>query len=423
MSFPAPSMELRNRAVTEQVEQPKRPPLPAAEGLHAIHAVASIEAEFGGPARSVPGLCDALRMTGVAVTLVTHEPRPQMARITPRQDVRVQTVPAGGKLTKLHELATGGAFAQAVARATNELDDGLSLVHVHGIWLPCNHAGAAAARRQKSPLVFSPRGMLSSWALNHHRWKKLIAWNAFQRRDLNSAMGLHATSHDEAEDFRRVGLRQPIAVIPNGLYLPDPMPPKVRPDARRRAVFVSRVHPKKGLPNLLQAWKQVVADDWELVIHGPDEGGHSDEVRRLAAELGLSDRVTLPGEVGDEDKWKVFREADLFVLPSHSENFGIVVAEALAAGLPVIATTGTPWQVVAEERIGWWVDPTVAALAEALREATTKPREELDAMGARAETWFIEQSGFSWEEIGRQMHAFYEWLLSRGERPDCVYTD
>lgn len=393
---------------------------PTHEPLNAVHVVRTLEADSGGPARSVSGLCDALWSAGSEVSLVTRIPSPGTTSVDLKQAVDVRkadmVAPGGG----FRELLLGGDFSRSFRGAAGRRAAEETIVHVHGMWLPCTHAASTIARRAGLTRIVSPRGTLSSWALNYRRWKKQIAWHVFQRRDLTTATAFHATSEEEVEDLRKLGMRQPIIMAPNGVSLPEEMPPKVHSGPRRRAMFLSRIHPKKGLPNLLHAWKQVVADDWELVVYGPEKIGHGDEIRALAKELGLTDRVSLPGELNDSDKWKAYRDADLFVLPTHSENFGIVVAEALAAGLPVLTTTGAPWGAVAEHGLGWWVEPTVEAIAPALQEATQSPREVLDETGARGATWLTERSGFGWEGVGRSMLDAYRWLLGRGDRPDCI---
>ena len=172
----------------------------------------------------------------------------------------------------------------------------------------------------------------------------------------------------EVEDIRRSGLSQPAIIAPNGVDVPEGVR-RIRTEGRRKALFVSRVHPKKGLVNLVRAWADVRPEGWEIVIVGPDEGGHRAEVTAVARELDVQE-ITWTGEVRDEAKWGLYFDADLFVLPTFSENFGIVVAEALAAGVPAITTTGAPWGVLNERRCGWWIDVGVEPLAAALREAT-----------------------------------------------------
>ena len=211
------------------------------------------------------------------------------------------------------------------------------LIHSHGVWHPAGHWAARAARHWQVPLMVHPRGMLEPWALRQKAWKKRLALAVFQRRDLQGARVLVATSALECDNLRALGLRQPVAVIPNGVALPADADIGVPDDAaqakrERLALFLSRVHPKKGVLELVRAWAKVAPNGWRLVIAGPDDGGHRAEVARLVADLGLHDSVELAGAVVGAQKAALYRHADLFLLPTFSENFGLVVAEALSTG-------------------------------------------------------------------------------------------
>jgi glycosyltransferase involved in cell wall biosynthesis len=194
------------------------------------------------------------------------------------------------------------------------------------------------------------------------------------------------------------------------------MPIRDTVNQKKRMIFLSRIHPKKGLLNLISAWHHAnLALTWDLSLYGPDEGGYSREIERKIEQLGLSSSIKLCGEVSDGEKWKCYANADLFVLPSFSENFGIVIAEALAAGLPVITTTGTPWKSLSDHSIGWWVDPSIESLKSALQEACHMDDVSRTQMGQRAARWSADR--FLWAQIGKQMAAFYEGLLSNAQSP------
>lgn len=282
------------------------------------------------------------------------------------------------------------------------------VIHDHGVWLPSNHGVARGARRLNRPRVVSPRGMLEPWALRHRRWKKKMAWWLYQRADLQSAAVLHATAEAEAAQFRQLGLHPPIRIIANGIALPEHAPDKRKPDGRRTALFLGRLHRKKGLPLLVEAWARVKPPGWRMRVVGPDEDGHRAEIAALVAAAGLGEIWEMPGPVNDADKWRCYAEADLFLLPSHSENFGMAVAEAMAAGLPVITTRACPWEGVRTRRCGWWVEPAAESLAAALREACALPGSELASMGERGREWM--RSDFSWSKVAEEMASLYESL-------------
>ena len=378
-------------------------------GLRVLHTTASLHARHGGPPRTISALAEGLGRGGTKVEVLALADGPLSESVQP-----------DSALAQTHFVEGGGGGTRRLGRAV--LAASADVIHDHGLWLPTNHIVARAARQQGVPFVVSTRGMLEPWARQNSRLKKAVAWWVFQRRDLASAALLHATAPSEAQALRSVGLRAPIAVIPNGVHVPPKTDRHPRPDGElRRALFLSRVHPKKGLPLLLDAWAEVRPAGWELVVAGPDEGGHQAELEARAARLGL-DEVSFLGPIGNEKKWDLYSSADLFVLPTYSENFGVVVAEALAAGVPVLTTTGAPWAELETHRCGWWVEPAPRPLAEALRAATEATDGERAAMGARGRT--LVRDSYGWDGIAVQMLGVYEWLSGRQtSAPPCVQTN
>lgn len=275
--------------------------------------------------------------------------------------------------------------------------------------------------RHQIPLVVQPRGMLSHWAIRHKRWKKALAMKAFQRSDLEGATLFFATSHQECDDIRALGFSQPIAVIPNGVVMPICSSRQFETQGGlRKALFLSRIHPTKGLGNLVEAWARLRPAGWQLIIAGPDEGGHRREVALAAHRLGVSDAIQWVGEIDGDKKSELYRSADFFVLPTFSENFGVVVAEALAHGLPVITTRGAPWADLDTYDCGWWIDVGVEPLVNALRSAIALSDEQLREMGARGREYVRR---YDWEDIARRTTEVYWWILGQGRRPDCVRLD
>ena len=284
--------------------------------------------------------------------------------------------------------------------------------------LPSNVAAAWVARRAGVPLVSAPRGMVTDWSLSHQMWKKRVAWHLYQKHVFRQASLFHATAPAEVDNLRALGLTQPVAVVPNGVDLPETLPDDPAPDAKR-ALFLSRIHPKKGLPMLLDAWADVRPEGWTLELVGPSENGHRAELQRQASELGLDGEVVFAGPVDDADKWDKYAAADLFVLPTHSENFGIVVAEALAAEVPVLTTTGAPWQELEDHDCGWWVALEPDAIIGALATATEYSEEQRTAMGERGRA--LVEDRYSWAGVGRRMLSTYHWIASNDTtRPDWI---
>lgn len=322
----------------------------------------------------------------------------------------------------LRETAEGPRRRQRFYAAIDgALREGAPVVaHDHGIWLPTNHAVATCARRLGLPRVVSPRGMLDPWALRWRGTRKKLAWALYQRRDLRSADLLHATSSTEAEGFRAQGLRAPIVVVPNGVRVPEEVGGPPEGDAEPRVLlFLSRVHPKKGLLHLVEAWAQLEAPGWELWIAGPDEEGHEAEVRSALerASRATTSTVHFLGPVTDAKRDELLARCDAFVLPTLSENFGQVVAEALAAGRPVLTTKAAPWAGLEDYGAGWWVKTGTEPLREALSELVASSREQLLSMGAAGRAWIARE--LAWETVAERMVAAYAWLHG-GPRPDDI---
>jgi glycosyltransferase involved in cell wall biosynthesis len=391
--------------------------------MRVIHTVCGIAERSGGPSRTVTSLCSSIGRLGVSVDLVAGVDRYSDDRlIRPDENsVNLQLVDSHRR----GRIQFYPGFSRTLTRMLDEQAQP-TLIHDHGIWGHTNMAAWWSARNGGVPYVLSPRGMLEPWALKFKARKKKLAWMLYQQRIVASAAAVVATSEQECENVKRLFPKLPVAIIPNGVDLPvvaDVSYGSTPNLTGSTVLFMSRIHPVKNLTGLLHAWKLLipeVANGWRLVIAGPDEAGHGQAVAVLVRELGLQDSVELIGPVGEDSKAAVYQSADVFVLPSFSENFGVVVAEALAYGLPVIATTGTPWQELPRRGCGWWVEPDPESLAGALAEAMGSTFEQRRARGKVGRAYAQEQ--FSWDGIGASTMALYEWLLSeRATRPDFVY--
>lgn len=378
--------------------------------LNSLHIVAGIDARNGGPSYSVPRLCRALRSAGPNAELFT------LRELSSNEYDHIrffqQTAPAVPLLGDLK-------LSLDLDRALNQAAPSFDVVHVHGLWLAVNaYAGRAAAKAHR-PLVVSPRGMLAPEALRFSRQRKQLTWLLYQGPALRKAAAWHATSEQEAQDIQAFGIKAPIAIIPNGIDLPSARALHAREASRRTLLFMSRLHPKKGLPILIEAWRLLAPgrQNWHLAIAGPDEDGHRAELEALVNSRQIP-RVEFLGPVYGECKTALLQRADLFVLPTHSENFGIAVAEALAAGVPAIVTKGAPWGALEVNHCGWWIDHGVAPLVEALGEATGMAAQEREAMGLNGVAWM--ERSFGWTPIAMQMLDVYRWLSKGGARPHGI---
>jgi glycosyltransferase involved in cell wall biosynthesis len=378
--------------------------------MRVIHIVPSIAEEASGPSYSVPRLCESLIANGADVRLATLDWAPM-----PSKPPYLKTFPLGLGPRRL-------GISPPMRRWLNDevLSGRVDIMHNHGLWMMPNVYPGRACQQGRCHLVVSPRGTLSAWARRRNAVQKRLFWRWLQAPALHAAECLHATAESEYEDIRRLGFSQPICILPNGIDLP-PLQPAFRA-GRKQLLFLGRIHPKKGIDILLRAWQAVLHrfTDWELHVAGADNGGYLPEMRTLAAQLRL-DRVVFRGPLFGEDKLRAYSNASLFVLPTHSENFGMTVAEALAAGTPAIVTQGAPWAGLVEQGAGWWIkiglDPLVVCLEQAL---STSPQ-RLEEMGRAGHAWM--QRDFSWERIGAQFLATYRWLVDGGESPPWVMLD
>lgn len=389
------------------------------DDIKVIHVIAGLDIAHGGPSYSVPRLCTALADAGVETTLLSVAGMDGRANSDHREngyfDRRFQWNHANVPI--LGSLRRSSTLSQALRNTAPRVD----VVHNHGLWLLPNIYSGREAARAGLPLIISPRGMLSPTALRFSAFRKRAFWQSLQGAVVRRAACLHATSEQEYKEIRAFGLDNPVAIIPNGIDIPDLRDEATRPDTTDRVVLsLGRIHPIKGLDRLLRAWVMVEAQHpaWRLRIAGPVEGGHDTELRALASALGIS-RVSIEGPIYGSGKDAAYRKADLFVLPTLNENFGITVAEALAAGTPVLSTKGAPWSDLETEGCGWWIDHGIEPLAVALTNAMIMTPEKLTAMGAKGRAWMARD--FSWDRVAEEMLAVYRWRASAGPLPATVH--
>ena len=359
--------------------------------LNLLLCTGSFDPVYGGPSVSVSRLGAELARDGVTVGLWAPDGSAMTSTLVKKEE---RLLPLTGNLRQ-------------VIRSFQP-----DIVHDNGIWLPHNHSLARLAQQFDLPRIVSIRGMLEPWALVHKRVKKKLAWLAYQKRDLNQAAALHATADSEAKVISNLGLLPRVVVLPNGVDIPAAAASHTRaPNQPRTALFLSRIHPVKGLDMLIDAWNAMRPRGWRLRIAGPGAPGYCDEVARRIAQAGLERQVSLEGPLYGAAKTQAFTSANAFLLPSHSENFGIVVAEALAHGVPVVTTTATPWQALESEHCGWWVSPTGEAIAQGLAEVVAASDETRKAMGMRGRALVKRQ--FAWGAIAKNMRASYESIVAQ----------
>jgi len=348
-----------------------------------IFVALTVDEKLGGIARSVPRLASAVQKSYTGEVFL----------IAPRSDQMM--IPSG-----LEGNVVICSSSSEVKRKLRELTDcsaNVDFVYHAGMWTALNHFVAKHCRKIGIPVVVSIRSMLDPWALNYHKWRKRLAWELYAEKDLLSASLIHATAAIEAGYVRDcIGDHVPICITPNGVDLK--LGHKSRVGSTRRILFLSRIHPKKGIIDLIEAFGMIETAGWELVIGGNDDSNHLRDCQKAAAQQRNSSDIYFINSVRDEDKWNQYASADLFVLPSYSENFGIVVGEALGSHLPVITTNETPWDQLGSMGCGWCIETGADSLAPALQNAVDLTDGERAAMGARGAQWIRDE--FGWDEIG-----------------------
>lgn len=386
--------------------------------LSTAQVIASLEPAHGGPSYSVPRLCEALGQAGTDAVLFSvagagHRLIDCVDRCYRNRSFRWDFA----AIPVLRRFRRSSGLTTALRLSVRTVD----VVHNHGLWLMPNVESGGIARRAQKPLIVSPRGMLAPAALAFSSRKKRAFWALFQASIVRNAACIHVTSEQEYQEVRAFGLVNPVAVVANGIDIPEAIA-KPAETGERTVLSLGRLHPKKGLDRLVRAWAMIeeIYPEWRLRIVGPAEHKHDDALRALATSLG-SRRISIEGPIYGDKKVEAYRAADLFVLSSLNENFGLTVAEALAAGTPVISTKGAPWAGLETESCGWWVGHEVDALAGALGKAMALPRHVLKSMGAEGRKWMARD--FSWEHVARNMQSLYAWLAHGTAAPSFVHFD
>lgn len=288
-------------------------------------------------------------------------------------------------------------------KSLDELEFVPDVVHIHAFWSIDMMRAMNWCRKHGIPYIVSPHGGLMPRVFTKGWLRKHLFYQLFLRKNLQCAQAIHCTGEGEVVAVKALGLRVPVVVAPLGCHLPE-WPVEKSPSDSKTVLFLSRISEEKGLVYLLDAWKAVPHDGWRLIIAGPDCKGHLNILREKIQAEDISG-VEFTGAADVKLKDMLYRTADLFVLPSPMENFSMVTLDALAYGVPVICTRGTPWRILEEAKCGWWIKPNDSgALADALREAMSCSRQEAEQKGL-ASRKIAER--YSWRSIGGALAQEY----------------
>ena len=373
--------------------------------MNVLHVIPSVALRDGGPAVAIREMTAALANEGASVTVATTDADGPRATLAVPHETPVMV----GKVAYRHFARTipgEWKLSLPLARWLYGHARDFDVVHVHALFSFATIPGSRAAARAGVPFILRPLGTLDPWSLGQHRWKKTLYRAVVEDKHLRDAAAIHVTSESERAAIERLGHGDKARVIPLGV----PVAPAARRGARAaatRLLFLSRLHPKKNIPLLLDAVRAARdgGTPLELVIAGGGPDAYRSELESRAKSLGIEPQVRFVGHVEGEEKARLFAEADVFVLPSSQENFGIAVAEALAAGVPVIASDQVAIaQEVADAGAGWIVPVARDALVAALRDASADAGRRA-AMGERAAAFARDR--YSWQRTGRELMALY----------------
>ncbi|MEI6033647.1 MAG: glycosyltransferase [Verrucomicrobiae bacterium] len=375
--------------------------------MKVLHVIPSVGPLRGGPSVAAGAMCRALAEEGVECHLAcTNDNGPGLLDVPTGERTAHEGVPTWffrrsfPHWPPVREFQIGEGFLSWLAQHAREYD----LLHVHALFSFLPSAAMAFARRKGIPYVLRPLGILESYSLGRSPWKKRAFLALFDSANIQGASAIHLTSRRE-ENVSRIPGRAPRWVIPLGVEAPD------SPDATGRGnppriIFLSRWHEKKRIGMLIEALGAVRDLDWKLVLAGAGDTELAGRIHSLVQKFQLDERVSFPGFLSGKAKAQALNEADLFVLPSASENFGIAAAEALAAGLPAIVSRHVALSdEIGSAEAGWICGDDAGALANTLRTALGDP-DERRRRGQNAAR--LARSSFSWKSCAEKLAAGYQ---------------
>lgn len=354
-----------------------------------LHTIDSMSPACGGTTSCTMELVNGLRACGATADIITRQDRQftfSPLRISPRLRLTLRQ-----------------------SRA--------DIYHTHGLWLDINLATCAHAYRRRVPCVLSSHGMLYPQALQHRAAAKKFLLPLIRQHCQRKVSCLHVTSEQELYHVRKLFPHARLAVIPLPVAAPAHTP--TRDNHRNfRVGYLGRLHPIKNLENLIRAWGLLQLPNAELIIYGNGNTAYTDTLRRLA-EQTHSQGIIFAGFLHGQEKYDALASLDVFCAPSHQENFGMSIAEALLVGTPVLTSRHTPWSILPANRCGSWQGNSPAELAEGLLAYYRLSQEERRRMGKRGSQ--LISSRFSTEIVSNQMMHLYHYLLGDESKPDFVY--
>jgi glycosyltransferase involved in cell wall biosynthesis len=391
-----------------------------------LHITPSVSILRGGPSQAALEMVHALRQQGVdAEIATTNDHGDGLLDVPLQQRTDYEGVPTyffprfSPPIAALREFAFSAAMTQWVWRHIERYD----LLHVHAIFSYPSTMAMAIARRKRVPYIVRTLGQLCEWSMQQSALKKKFYLSLVERQNLSQSQAVHFTSAQEQDEAKLLGLDAPGLIIPHGLNI-QPTIPDAHQKLRQHLglpldepiiLFLSRLHPKKGLEYLIPALSQLQQHRFTFLLAGRGDADYEAEIQSLLDSVNLRHRTHMMGFVKGEEKNLVLQGSDLFALTSHSENFGISVLEALAAGLPVLITPGVALsEVVGQHNLGYISDLTVPAIQSALSHYFQQP-DLAQEIRNRARQFVAQQ--YSWDGVARTLQQNYLRILKNPVSP------
>ena len=311
---------------------------------------------------------------------------------------------------KVHDIPRYRPFSGVWKKAVVDLLDSVrpDIVHVNCCWTPDCAMIQRLAQKRGYKVVLTPHGMLEPWIIKRHYWtRKVPALWLYQKAAVQRADCVQATAESERDNLLKLGYNTNIKVVRLGIDA-ESIEMKRSWKKSRQILFLSRVHVKKGINFLVEA-ADVLRNElqgYKILVAGEGDADYVEAMKRMICDRGLQDIVQLIGGVYGDEKWRLFQTSDFFVLPTHSENFGLAIAESLASGTPVITTVGTPWSDLNSSEAGAWIEIGTEPLVETLRRFLSLSEDELETMGRNGRK--LIETKYSAHVMAEQMMVVYK---------------
>lgn len=380
--------------------------------------VPSITSSSGGVGLAVINLASSLQQESCKIFLCCHLEADTFNELS--EDV------ASNLIAEIPSRFGFPGGSRKLTKRLQRLIPDTDILHCNSLWESCLWSAANIARKNNKPYLVSPHGMLDPWAINNSKWKKKIASFFFVDKYLHSAACIHALCESEYRSIRAYGLINPVAIIPNGIDIPNlqagqniipPWEPRVDKD-KNVMLYLGRIHPKKGLVNLVKAWSKVKPKDWVLAIAGWGQAGHEDELNKLVKDLRLEKDVVFIGPAFDDKKQACLQNADAFILPSFSEGLPMSILEAWSYKLPVLMTKECNIPEGFQAKAALEIRPEPDSITDGLKKFISLSVDEQKEIGINGLE--LVKDKFTWPKIAAQMIDVYKWILGRSPKPECV---